>query len=61
MPLHLMMGLLQQFLLEILQVTLAWLGYGNSNPKFTQALDFTTDFLFPLLPCNSTTAITEFQ
>ena len=38
-----------------------WAGYGNSNTKFTQALDFTTDFLFPLLPCNSTTAITEFQ
>ena len=38
-----------------------WAGYGNSNTKFTQALDFTTDFLFPLLPCNSTTAITEFS
>ena len=38
-----------------------WAGYGNSNTKFTQALDFTSDFLFPLLPCNSTTDITEFS
>ena len=38
-----------------------WAGYGNSNPKFTQALDFTSDFLFHLLPCNNTTDITEFQ
>jgi len=37
-----------------------WAAYGNSNAKFVQALDFTTDFLFPLLPCNNTTAISEF-
>ena len=37
-----------------------WAAYGNSNTKFIQAMDFTTDFLFPLLPCNNTTAINEF-
>ena len=36
-----------------------WAAYGNNNPKFIQALDFTADFLFPLLPCNNTTSITE--
>jgi hypothetical protein len=36
-----------------------WAAYGNSNPKFIQAIDFTSDFLFPLLPCNSTTNIAE--
>jgi poly(3-hydroxybutyrate) depolymerase len=36
-----------------------WFVGGNTNPLFLQALDFTTDFLFPLLPCNSSTAITE--
>jgi len=36
-----------------------WAAYGNSNPKFIQAMDFTTDFLFPLLPCNNTTSISE--
>ena len=35
-----------------------WAASGNGNPLFLQALDFTTDFLFPLLPCNIT-AITE--
>ena len=34
-----------------------WAASGNSNPKFVQALDFTTDFLYPLLPCNQTTSI----
>ncbi len=37
----------------------AWASSGNNNPKFIQAIDFTSDFLFPLLPCNSTTDITE--
>jgi len=36
-----------------------WAAYGNSNPKFIQAMDFTSDFLFPLLPCNNTTSISE--
>ena len=36
-----------------------WAAYGNSNPLFLQALNFTTDFLFPLLPCNNTTAVNE--
>jgi hypothetical protein len=37
-----------------------WAAYGNSNPKFVQALDSTSTFLFPLLPCyNLTTSISE--
>lgn len=36
-----------------------WAASGNSNSKFVQALDFTTNFLFPLLPCNNTTSISE--
>ncbi|MEC9209379.1 MAG: alpha/beta hydrolase [Bacteroidota bacterium] len=36
-----------------------WAGSGDGNPKFIQAIGFTSDFLFPLLPCNSTTDITE--
>jgi hypothetical protein len=36
----------------------SWCTSGNSS-NFTQALDFTTNFLFPLLPCNNTTAIAE--
>ena len=36
-----------------------WAASGDGNPKFIQAVDFTSDFLFPLLPCNSTTDITE--
>ena len=36
-----------------------WAESGNFDPQFIQALDFTTDFLFPLLPCYNTTAITE--
>jgi len=38
-----------------------WAAYGNSNTKFIQAMDFTSDFLFPLLPCNNTTNITDFS
>ena len=34
-----------------------WAAYGNNNPKFIQALDFTTNFLYPLLPCNQTTSV----
>ena len=36
-----------------------WAAYGNGNPKFVLALDFTSNFLFPLLPCNNTTSISE--
>ena len=30
-----------------------WAAGGNTNPKFVQALDCTSNFLFPLLPCNN--------
>jgi hypothetical protein len=36
-----------------------WGAYGNTNSKFIDAVNFTTNFLFPLLPCNNTTAINE--
>lgn len=36
----------------------SWCSSANSS-SFIQAIDFTTDFLFPLLPCNSSTAISE--
>ena len=36
-----------------------WFVGGDSNPLFLQALDFTKDFLYPLLPCNNTTSISE--
>ena len=36
-----------------------WAAYGNSNTKFVQALDFTSNFLYQLLPCNNTTAVNE--
>jgi hypothetical protein len=36
-----------------------WFAAGNSNALFLQALDFTSNFLFPLLPCNNTTSISE--
>ena len=36
-----------------------WAAYGNSNPKFVQALDFTTNSLYELLPCNNTTSISS--
>ena len=36
-----------------------WCSAGNSSPLFLQALDFTSAFLFPLLPCNNTTSISE--
>tara|TARA_B100001250_G_scaffold398263_1_gene406273 strand:+ start:356 stop:1462 length:1107 start_codon:yes stop_codon:yes gene_type:complete len=37
----------------------SWAATGDSNPKFIQAIDFTSDFLFPLLPCNNTTNISN--
>ena len=36
-----------------------WFVDGNSNSKFTQAVEFTKDFLYPLLPCNNATSITS--
>ena len=37
-----------------------WAGSGHANPLFTQAVDFSTNFLYPLLPCNnSSVSITE--
>lgn len=33
-----------------------WPASGNINPKFIQAINFTSDFLFPLLPCNTLTS-----
>jgi len=36
-----------------------WFAAGNSDPLFLQALNFTADFLFPLLPCYNTTSISE--
>ena len=36
-----------------------WGAYGNINAQFGQAIDFTSDFLYNLLPCNNTTAIAE--
>lgn len=34
-----------------------WFVGGNSNAKFSQALEFTSNFLYPLLPCNNITSI----
>ena len=34
-------------------------GIGNINSKFLQAISFTSDFLYPLLPCNQTTDMIE--
>ena len=36
-----------------------WTAFGNTNSKFIDAVNFTTNFLYPLLPCNNTTAINE--
>ena len=44
----------------IFNVGHSWAGTGHANPLFTQAVDFSTDFLYPLLPCNnSSVGITE--
>ena len=34
-----------------------WAASGTSSSKFVQAVDFTANFLYPLLPCNQTTSI----
>ena len=36
-----------------------WGAYGNTNSKFIDAVNFTSNFLYPLLPCNNTTSISE--
>lgn len=36
----------------IFHVGHSWAVTGHANPLFTQAVDFSTDFLYPLLPCN---------
>ncbi|MBC8266617.1 MAG: alpha/beta hydrolase [Flavobacteriales bacterium] len=36
-----------------------WAASGNSNSKFIQAVNFTSDFLYNLLPCNQTTSISQ--
>lgn len=36
-----------------------WPAYGNSDPKFIQSIDFTTNFLYPLLPCNDITYLVD--
>ena len=38
----------------------SWAASGNSNNKFIQAITFTSDFLYNLLPCNQTTSIITF-
>ena len=38
-----------------------WFVGGNSNSKFIQAVEFTKDFLYPLLPCNNATSVTSFN
>jgi acetyl esterase/lipase len=32
-----------------------WAGSGHANPLFTQAVEFSSNFLYPLLPCNNPT------
>ncbi len=36
-----------------------WCSAGNNDPLFTQAMDVTKNFLYPLLPCNNTTSMNE--
>ena len=36
-----------------------WCSAGNSNVFFAQAIEFTKDFIYPLLPCNNLTNIDE--
>ena len=44
----------------IFNVGHSWAGTGHANPLFTQAVDFSTNFLYSLLPCNnSSVGITE--
>jgi hypothetical protein len=36
-----------------------WAANGNANSKFINAMNFTSNFLYPLLACNNTTNVTE--
>ncbi len=36
-----------------------WFASGDNDPRFIQALNFTSSFLYPLLPCNQTNTIDE--
>ena len=36
-----------------------WFENGNSNSLFVDALEFTTNFLYPQLPCNQSTIVSE--
>jgi len=36
-----------------------WCSAGNNDPKFIQAMNFTTTFLYPLLPCNDINSISQ--
>ena len=38
-----------------------WFSSGNSDIRFVDALEFTKEFLYPLLPCYNTTPINEFS
>ena len=37
----------------------SWFASGHANPKFTEAVNFTSSFLYPILPCNNTTSISN--
>ncbi len=37
----------------------SWFVSGHANPKFTEAINFTSAFLYPILPCNNTTSISN--
>ena len=34
-----------------------WAANGNANAKFLQAIDFFSNFLYPLLPCNQVSLV----
>ena len=36
-----------------------WFSSGNSDIRFVDALEFTAEFLYPLLPCNNITPVNE--
>jgi len=38
-----------------------WFSSGNSDIRFVDALQFTAEFLYPLLPCDDTTPVNEFS
>jgi poly(3-hydroxybutyrate) depolymerase len=38
-----------------------WFSSGNSDIRFVDALEFTAEFLYPLLPCDNTTPVNEFS